>query len=259
MAPAHPDPQLHFPIIGITSYGRDEKRRFRISVDYVDAVRRAGGLPVILPPGEPAIDALFALLDGLVLSGGGDVAPGRYEGEEHPRIYNVDPERDAFELALVRRVVRSGRPALCICRGAQVLNVALGGSLIAHLPDVVGEEIAHRVPALEDSDHETHPVPHRVRLCAGALLSDLLGVEHGEPASWHHQAVARLAPGLEVAAEAADGTIEAVEMRSHPWLFGVQWHPEITAAEDPVQQRLFDALVEAARADRSRRGGADSR
>jgi putative glutamine amidotransferase len=238
------------PIVGITSYGRDEKRRFRVSVDYVDAVRRAGGLPIILPPGEPAIDVLFAHLDALVLSGGGDLAPERYGGAGHPTVYNVDPERDAFELALVRRIVRTGRPALCICRGSQVLNVALGGSLVAHLPDVVGDTLAHREPDPDGPAGETRPVRHGVSVCPDTHLRRILGVDHGEPASWHHQAVQQVAPGLEVAATAEDGTIEAVEMPEHPWLVGVQWHPEITAAQDPVQQRLFDALVAAARIER---------
>ncbi len=240
------------PVVGISSYGRDEKRRFRLSVDYVDAVRRAGGMPLILPQGEPDLDGLFAMLDAVVLSGGGDVDPACYAGDGHPEVFNVDAERDAFELALVRRIVRTGRPALCICRGAQVLNVALGGTLLPHLPDAVGESIVHQLPDPEDPG-ETIPTPHAVQIEPGSSLAAILERETSTPASWHHQAVDRVAPGLRVAARAADGTIEAVEMNEHPWLVGVQWHPEITAAEDDAQQRLFDALVAAAVVDRERR------
>jgi putative glutamine amidotransferase len=228
------------PVIGITTYGRDERRQFVLPSEYVDAVRRAGGLPILLPPGEESIDDWLALCDGIVLAGGGDLAPGHYAGMTHDTVYMVDDERDAVELQLARRVLESGHPTLGICRGTQVLNVALGGSLHVHLPDVVGESVLHRLPPRE-------PTSHPIELVAGSRLAALLGRDEFAAASWHHQAIDRVAAGLTVAARAPDGTIEAVELRDHPWLIAVQWHPELTAADDPLQQKLFDALVAASR------------
>ncbi|HXV99398.1 MAG TPA: gamma-glutamyl-gamma-aminobutyrate hydrolase family protein [Anaerolineae bacterium] len=227
------------PIIGITTYGRNDKGLFGIDVEYVEAIRRAGGIPVLLPPGELYQDELLERLDGLIISGGGDVEPGRYQGADHAAIEYVDPERDASEIKLAQIVVEAGLPALNICRGAQVLNVALGGTLIEHLPDEVGDEMDHRATP-EGFVH------HPVTIEPNSRLSGIVGQTEVTSASWHHQAVRQLAPSLKAVAFAADGTIEALEMPGHPWLIAVQWHPESIAAHDPANQRLFDALVEAA-------------
>lgn len=227
------------PLIGITTYGRDEQNKFSLPAEYVDAVRRAGGVPVLVPPGEPNLERLLACMDGWILAGGGDLDPARYGGSSHPTIYMVDAERDQSELDLARRLTVGARPTLAICRGSQVLNVVLGGTLIEHLPDVVGETVQHRLPPRQ-------PTIHAISVQPGFRLSEILGEDEFESASWHHQAVKKLGNGLDVVARAPDGTIEAFEFRGHPWLFAVQWHPELTAREDPVQQRLFDALVQAA-------------
>lgn len=226
------------PLIGITTYGRNETGHFTLPGQYVDAVRRAGGVPVLVPPGDPNVDMLLQRIDGWILAGGGDIDPSHYGGSHHETIYMLDPERDSTEIEIARRLVESTQPTLCICRGSQVLNVALGGTLIEHLPDVVGEEILHRLPP-------RNPTPHAILVEPGYRLSEILGEGELVSASWHHQAVRKLAPGLAVVARAPDGTIEAFEMQEHTWLFAVQWHPELTAAEDPVQQRLFDELVRA--------------
>ncbi len=226
------------PLIGLTTYGRDKENQFPLPAEYVEAVRRAGGIPLLIPPGEAQLEPILARLDGLILTGGGDLDPSHYAGANHESIYMVDRERDATELALARRLVELGLPSLCICRGAQVLNVALGGTLIEHLPDEVGEELAHRLP-------ERRPTRHPILLEPDSRLARILGSQEIEAVSWHHQAVRRPAPGLRVVARAPDGAIEALEMPSHPWLLAVQWHPEMTAATDPIQQRLFQALVEA--------------
>lgn len=228
------------PLIGITTYDRDEGNRFSLPSEYVDAVRRAGAIVVLVPPGDASPDALFSMLDGLLLAGGGDVDPKQYQGEEHEMIYMVDVERDRCELALARRASETGFPMLGICRGAQVINVALGGTLYPHLPDVVGESVKHRLPPREPTPHSIAVNPDS-RLAAG--LDQV--VEFDAP-SWHHQAIRDVANGLVVVAHAPDGVIEAVEMPEHPWLIGVQWHPELSAAYDPTQQRLFDAFVRAA-------------
>lgn len=237
------------PLIGITTYPRSEdtKAQFRLPAVYVDAVRRAGGVPVLLPPGDDRVDELIAGLDGFVLSGGGDVEPSLYDGEAHPEVARVSTERDAFELALVRAVVAQGVPALHICRGCQVLNVALGGTLHEHLPDVVGDALTHREATPEGEER------HAVEVAPGSRLAATMREMRPEPVSSHHQAVDSVAPSLRVVARAADGTIEAVELPEHPWLVGVQWHPELSAADDATQQRIFDALVVAARARREAR------
>ena len=151
----------------------------------------------------------------------------------------VDAERDSTEIELTKNIVEMQLPMLNICRGVQVLNVALGGSLIEHLPDEVGEEIIHRLPIRSAASHEVEIEP-------GSQLAQILAQTEVTAASWHHQAIRQVAPGLRVVARAADGTIEAVEMPGHPWLIGVQWHPEMTAEQDSTQQRLFDALVQVA-------------
>lgn len=231
---------MRAPRIGITTYGKDERQRFSLPAAYVASVRRAGGVPVLLPPGEPRAEVVLELVDGLILAGGGDIDARHYGGRGHAENYSIDAERDASELALARAVVGATTPVLGVCRGAQVLNVALGGSLIEHLPDAVGERVLHR-------SAERTPVRHRVRVTAGSRLSAVLGAECLDAASWHHQGIDRVAAGFDVVGRADDGTVEAIEMKAHPWLVAVQWHPELTAGEDQAQHRLFVGLVDAAR------------
>ena len=235
------------PLIGITTYGRDPAKGFSLPAEYADAVRRAGGIPVLVPPGEPHLAELLSRLDGLILTGGGDLDPDLYRGSKHETIYNVDAERDATEIALTKQAVNSGVPTLGICRGAQVINVALGGTLIEHLPDVVGESVQHRSPPRQPALHPVTVQP------ASRLAEILFCPAEINPASWHHQAIRQAAPCLAVVAQAPDGTIEAVEMLDHPWLIAVQWHPELTASDDPTQQRLFDDLIKAAAELRAKR------
>lgn len=227
------------PLIGLTTYGRSEDKRFYLPVQYIDAVRHAGGVPLLLPPGESHSNALLAQLDGLILSGGGDLDPALYGGSVHPTLYMVDPERDRSEMALVRLSLELGLPTFGICRGSQVINVALGGTLIEHLPEVVGESIRHRLPPRE-------PIEHVVKLRPDSRLAGILLQDEFLAPSWHHQAIRRLAPGLKVVAHAPDKTIEAIELPDHPWLIGVQWHPELAAEDVPLHQKLFDELIRAA-------------
>lgn len=229
----------HAPLIGLTTYGRGENNRYSLPAEYVDAVRRAGGIPVLMPPGEQAPNDWLESLDGLILSGGGDIDPERYGGEQHETLYNIDHERDAFEFALLEQAMARRMPLLCICRGMQVLNIHLGGTLYEHLPDAYGEEVAHRAPPRE-------PTPHALHIVAGSQLAGLLGREQVEAASWHHQAVKTLGRALVPVAYAPDRLIEALELPGYPWLVAVQWHPELTAASDPLQQGLFNAFVAAA-------------
>jgi len=228
------------PLIGLTTYGRGADNRYTLPAEYLDAVRRAGGVPVMIAPGESRLEAILGMLDALILSGGGDIDPSRYDGRRHETNYAIDQERDAHELELGRRVIASGMPTLGICRGAQILNVAQGGKLIEHIPDEVGEKVLHRAPPRE-------PVTHNVKLKAGSRVAAILERDEFDVTSWHHQALRGAAPGFEAVAHAPDGTIEAIEMASHRWLIAVQWHPELSAAADPLQQKLFDAIVAEAR------------
>jgi putative glutamine amidotransferase len=233
-------PRRQNPLIGLTTYGRGADNRYTLPPEYLDAVRRAGGVPVLIAPDEPHWQTILDVIDALILSGGGDIDPSRYDGKHHETNYAVDQERDALELELGRRVIASGMPTLGICRGAQILNVVQGGKLIEHIPDEVGEKVLHRAPPRE-------PVMHSVKLKTASRLAEIIGRDEFDVPSWHHQALRGAAAGFEAVAHALDGTIEAIEMPSHPWLIAVQWHPELSAASDPLQQKLFDAIVEEAR------------
>lgn len=233
-------------VIGITTYGRNEQNRYSLPADYVDAVRRAGGSPILLPPGDSRFDEWLDVVDGVILAGGGDIDPDHYGGERHETIYSIDSERDASELELARRIVDSHLPTLGICRGVQIVNVALGGTLHEHVPEVFGDAVAHRLPPRE-------PTSHAIDVLPGSGLARILGEVRFDSPSWHHQAVDRVAAALHVAARAPDGVIEALEMPDHPWLYAVQWHPELAPATDGVQQRIFSALVDAASGRRNGR------
>lgn len=211
-----------------------------LPMDYVRGVQRAGGIAVVLPPWDTDVALLLAGLDGIILSGGADVDPSLYDSAGHPTVYDVDTGRDAGEIEMIRHAIAHNLPLLGICRGAQLLNVALGGTLIEHLPDYVGEQVRHR-------DSPPGVAYHSVRLAPDSHLVQIVGEVEPRIASWHHQAIRKVAPDLVAVAWAADGTVEAVEMPSHAWMVAVQWHPELTAADDPAQQRLFDGLVQAAR------------
>jgi putative glutamine amidotransferase len=234
------------PRIGLVTYGRDADNWFSVPAQYVDSIRRAGGQPVLLPPSEPDLPGWFEIVDGLVLPGGGDIDPHSYGGSLHRENYKLDRARDADELAMVHHIVTAQLPTLAICRGMQVVNVALGGSLIAHVPDAVGERVLHR-------SAERRPIAHRVAVAADSGLAAVMQATEVTVASWHHQAVDRVAAPFRAVAHTADGLIEAMEQPGHRWLLCVQWHPELTAADDPTQQRLFDALVSAASGRRSPR------
>ena len=207
---------------------------------YLDALHRAGGVEAVLMPEriEPdEAERRMEPFDGIMLIGGGDIHPAAYGQDPHPHSYGMDEEADAFDLEAAGVAVRMRMPLLAICRGMQVLNVALGGTLDQHITDREGYR-----------DHGTPgkgPAMHPVELEAGSLVAKAMDAERPECRSSHHQALADLGTGLVVTGRTDDGVIEAVEHREG-WVLGVQWHPERTAATDPVQQRLFDALVEQA-------------
>jgi putative glutamine amidotransferase len=210
---------------------------------YLDALRRAGAEPVVLPPvdlDQSEAERLLERFDGLVVVGGGDVDPARYGEETHAETGHVSAERDGFEIPLLSEAAERGTPTLAICRGMQVLNVALGGTLDQH---IVGREdlIAHRSPDGSEG------VLHSVRVQPGSRLAKAVGTTEMAAAwSHHHQALARVGEGLVAVGWSEDGLLEAVELEQG-WMVAIQWHAERTAADDPVQQALFGALVEEVR------------
>jgi putative glutamine amidotransferase len=231
------------PAIGITMYGPDQDPvapAVSLPIAYAEAIARAGGTPLFLPPAGPT-DALLEQLDGLVLAGGGDIDPALHTDRTHETVYMVTPERDSFELTLARAAIdRPDVAVLGICRGMQMLNVALEGDLELHLPDIRGETVLHRAPP-------RLPIEHKVELRAGCRMEEILGSRSLQVCSWHHQEIRALGRGLDPVAWAPDGVIEAVEYPAHPFALGVQWHPELQP-DAPHAGRLFAAFVEAAAA-----------
>ncbi|MGK3204880.1 gamma-glutamyl-gamma-aminobutyrate hydrolase family protein [Amycolatopsis sp. MEPSY49] len=226
------------PVIGLTSYlepakfGVWETEAVLLHRVYVDCVVAAGGIPVLLPPVSDAYERLVSTVDGLVLTGGADVEPGRYGQEPHPATY-TRPERDAFEFGLFEAARKVGKPVLGVCRGLQVMSVALGGSLVQHLPETT-----------ETTEHQPAPATFgrgTVTLAEGSRAAAILGPET-KTLCYHHQAIDRLGAGLEPVGWAADGTIEAAEIPGE-FALGVQWHPE----QDSDDVRLFAALVDASK------------
>jgi gamma-glutamyl-gamma-aminobutyrate hydrolase PuuD len=209
-----------------------------LPVNYADGVRAAGGVALLLPPGDPATaDDVLTGLDGLLLAGGADVDPERYGAERHIATGAPRPDRDAWEVALAHVALARDVPVLAVCRGMQVLNVALGGDLRQHLPDDVGSEL--HCPVIGEHGR------HDVIMAAGSAVAKMFG-EQALVATYHHQCVDRLGADLVPTGWASDGVVEAVEHRGRTWVVGVQWHPEVFAGA-----ALLEAFVVAARAFRS--------
>ncbi|MEX2322585.1 MAG: gamma-glutamyl-gamma-aminobutyrate hydrolase family protein [Acidimicrobiia bacterium] len=236
------------PIIGVTTSRYtltervDRDRVYLAFVTYTTMVRSAGGIPVSLTPGAvDEVPALIDRLDGLLLAGGGDVDPDRYGGAPHESVYGIDPDRDEFEIAFIREARDRHLPTLCICRGMQVLNVALGGTLIT--------DIAAAGPGLIDHRRIDQPAgtrQHTVDLDPGSSTARAIGAESVTVNSLHHQAIRDLAPGLVVTGRAPDGIIEAVAPTDDWPMWAVQWHPESLDVTDELSARLFEHLVQAA-------------
>jgi len=227
------------PLIAVVGAVEAHKQQPHLTVPalYLEAVERAGGFPVALQPIKLEADGARLRLnafDGLVLTGGGDIDPAFYGQAPDPHVYGVDAVRDEFEIELVRAALERGMPVLAICRGLQVLNVALGGSLEQHIVGKTSE--SHGIPGGGE------PVLHAVRLEPRSGLAGIMQVDRVESSCHHHQAIATLGRGLKPVAWADDDVVEALES-DQSGVIAVQWHPEDTAARDPAQQRLFDALV----------------
>jgi putative glutamine amidotransferase len=233
------------PVIGITSYAQEASwgvwrlPAALIPLDYVDAIERAGGRALVIPPAEDGVEETLDALDAIVFSGGADVDPAHYGADPHPETDTPQARRDAAEMALLHAALERDMPTLAICRGFQLLNVARGGDLVQHLPEEVGNDDHKQVPGA----FAVHPVEVK----DGSRLGEIVG-STPQVTSHHHQALGRVGDGLVETAWAADGTLEGVEDPSQRFVVGVQWHPE--AGEDAA---LFEALVGQAREYRAAR------
>ena len=234
------------PIIGITTYRTPHKAGFplnSLAEAYVKAVTQAGGIPVLIPLviQDEHLQPLLSRLDGILFSGGGDIDPALFGGEDHPEVNFIDADRDRIEIQLVKMAVQDGKPIFGICRGIQSINVALGGTLYTHIPDQFKSDLHPRY--VEGTDRSS--LTHEVNIEPGTILSGILGGLIVQVNSLHHQGISKLATVLEACGYAPDGLIEAVEMPDHPYCLAVQWHPEWLVTHKPMQA-LFTAFVEAA-------------
>ena len=204
---------------------------------YVEAVAAAGGIPLLIPLGlaDEDLPAILRRVDGLILPGGGDIDPANYRGTDHVELRGVDEDRDRVEISLAREAVKTGKPFLAICRGHQVLNVALGGTM--------WEDLASQMPDSIRHDYYGNGArtdrPHTVQVRKYSRLADILNSEEIPVNSLHHQGLRDLAPELLVSATAPDGLVEGVEIEGHPFAIGVQWHPENLVEIDPAMHNLF--------------------
>jgi putative glutamine amidotransferase len=238
------------PLVAVVAYhlagdrvARWPEGGYGVPSTYLDALRRAGARSAIVAPGEEGTpEEILEPFDALLLVGGGDVDPARYGGEHEEHLYGIEPDRDEFEIALLLTADRLAVPTLCICRGMQVMNVAFGGTLHEHLPEIAGL-IEHGVPIEGTQTIHDVSVEPGTRLAAVTKSGPLAAASH------HHQGIDRLGDGVSASGRTEDGLIEAIE-RTVPdqqdpratWMVGVQWHPEETAKHDAAQQSLFDAL-----------------
>ncbi len=233
------------PIIGITT-GHSENRyglhQIHILTSYVNAIIKAGGVPLIIPPelAKNGWEILYEKLDGILFSGGADINPKVFNGEDHPSIEGVDDQRDAIEISLTLRAIEDKKPFLAICRGFQILNVALGGTLYTHLSEQFGDSLQHATPR----DKSRNSLVHEVKIEKDSHLAKILEKTTVNVNSWHHQGAKDIPSQLKITAHTSDGLVEAMELPNHPFGIAVQWHPE-WIPEDEAMQKLFRAFIEA--------------
>jgi putative glutamine amidotransferase len=237
---------MSLPLIGLTTYNQTNKYNFPISAlmhRYIQATAEAGCVPILIPTGltENALNTLFERLDGILFTGGGDIAIEYFDGAPHPRVDGVDAERDATELFLAKNAAVQGKPFLGICRGIQLVNVALGGTLYTDIADQLPGAIKHDY----DSGTQRELLAHEVKVDEGSHLAAILDEQVLKVNSLHHQGAKDVAAMLKPVAFSPDGLVEAVELLDHPFGIAVQWHPEWLTGQ-PVTRRLFRAFVEAA-------------
>ena len=249
--------KIERPIIGCTTYRKAVPQKRPIDVyglmpTYTEAIQAAGGIPVLIPLGlrDQDLKALIERLDGILLPGGGDVEPERYNGRGDVEVWGIDQERDRTEIRLAQLAMTCQKPILAICRGLQVLNVALGGTLWEDVMSLIPGSLNHDLP----DDIPRNHLAHTVTTAPDTLLSRCLGKSEVWVNSIHHQAIRDLASELVVTAVAPDNVIEAAEVPGHPFAVGVQWHPENLIHDDPAMLALFEGLVQAAKIQQNGQG-----
>lgn len=236
---------MSLPLIGVTPYqSRSEAGYPTLTVQkaYMNAVMQAGGLPVILPVeiSREGIETIAARMDGILFTGGGDLRPQVYSSHDHPKVDGVDDARDQMEFNLVHWLEETGKPFFGICRGIQLVNAALGGTLYEDILDQRPGALQH-----DHSDNARNHLAHPVEVAEGSRLKEILGASKVEVNSLHHQGVRQLAPGVRATAFSPDGLVEAIEVPGHRFGLAVQWHPE-WLQEHPPMRLLFQAFVQAA-------------
>ena len=233
------------PLIGITTnqssnvYGQPT---VMLMQSYINAILQAGGVPVLIPSliAEDGWDALYARLDGILFSGGGDIALEHFAGDPHPRIDDVDPARDSVELKVLHAAASDGKPFLGICRGCQLINVGLGGTLFTHIPDQLPHALDHSYPG-----NMRTVLVHEVKIEEGTRTAEIYGEPIIKVNSLHHQGLKDIAFSLRVAGRSPDGLVEAIELPEHPFGLAVQWHPEWLTDQETTRN-LFRKFVESA-------------
>ena len=238
------------PLIGCATYRKEIPQNPPLEIigltpSYIEAVKAAGGIPVLIPLtlSDEDLLAVFARVDGLILPGGGDVDPALYQESDAGLSKRIDPNRDRVEILLARTAVTQNKPLLAICRGIQVMNVALGGTLWEDLNTQRFDGLRHDLHGIHPRDYLAHPV----RIDPNSRLAQSMGTTQPRVNSLHHQGVRDAAPEVVVTATAPDGLVEAIEAPGHPFAIGVQWHPEMLVFNDPHMLALFEGLVEASK------------
>jgi putative glutamine amidotransferase len=234
-----------YPLIGLTSTAStnaSDSPVCQLGQAYINAIQKAGGIPLAIPIGidQVQVKSLLSRLDGLLLTGGGDIDPRTFKGASHPKVYGISSERDALEFYLLEAAVSLNKPFLAICRGIQVLNVAFGGDLYTHIQDQVEKSLKHDWFPKFPRDK----IAHTVRLIPGSKLHRIFETDKIRVNSLHHQGIKTVGEGLKATAFAPDGLVEGLEVDGAGFAIGVQWHPECLP-EDEKSARLFKAFVNA--------------
>lgn len=252
---------MSLPLIGITTRTAPLPPSNLLSVmvqrTYTNAILEAGGVPVLIPSDIPqeGWEVLFEKLNGILFTGGGDIAVEYFHGVDHPEVYGIEPARDAIEVGMANLAYAQGTPFLGICRGLQVINVALGGTLYTHIPDQLAGALLHDYPG-EDGVPARTALAHTVTLDPQAQIASIMDSDLINVNSLHHQGIKDVAPVLKAVGHSDDGLVEAIEAPGHPWGIAVQWHPEWLTDQAEVK-RLFKSFVDAA-IDRQRKNASRS-